>query len=361
VEIKDDQPLYFSNNVHTSEMIESCNEKHDNFSEDLCVRLFGGQCQRIAILGATSQIAKDLTLLFAAQNTHELVLFARRPEVVAQWLANAGLTGRYEVADFSAFNMDAHFDAIINFVGVGDPLKAKSLGAAIVYVTLQFDELALSYVRKHPSCRYIFLSSGAAYGASFDAPVDANTKAVIDINHLQQQDWYSVAKLHAECRHRTLAHLSIVDIRIFNYFSHTQDMEARFLITDITRAIRNKDVLKTSTDSIIRDFISPDDFHNLVNAILTSKASNAVVDCYTKAPIDKATLLATLQAQFGLQYEFVQSLDAVNATGIKPHYYSLNRRAGDFGYEPNGTSLENILHELKAGGFEHKAQDNTKK
>lgn len=297
---------------------------------------------RLAILGATSQIAKDLVQSFAAQSDHELVLYARRPDVVAQWLTHVGLAGRYAVADFAAFSAAEHFDAILNFVGVGDPAQAAAMGATIFDVTLKYDELALDYVRQHPECRYLFLSSGAAYGASFDAPVDANTKATIAINKLQPQDWYAVAKLHAECRHRSLAHLPIVDIRVFNYFSHTQDMEARFLITDIVRAIRDKTVLKTSAAYMVRDYLHPSDFYGLVSAILAAPATNAVVDCYSKAPIDKTTLLAALQAKFGLQYEVVQAAAGVNATGTKPHYYSLNKRAEEFAYQPRLTSLEGI-------------------
>ena len=303
---------------------------------------------RIAILGATSQIAKDLVQSFAANSRHDLVLFARRPEAVTQWLADVGLVGRYAVANFAAFNADQHFDAILNFVGVGNPAQAAAMGASIFDVTLQYDELALGYVRQHPTCRYIFLSSGAAYGASFDTPVDANTKATVPINNLQPQDWYGVAKLHAECRHRSLAPLPIVDIRVFNYFSHTQDMSARFLITDILRTLRDKTVLKTSADYIVRDFIHPSDFCNLVNVILAAPAANAVVDAYSKAPIDKPTLLAAMQEKFGLQYEIVQTGVGVNATGGKPHYCSLNTRAEGFGYLPALTSLQGVLKEASA-------------
>lgn len=303
---------------------------------------------RIAIFGATSQIAKDLVQSFAANSRHNLVLFARRPEAVTQWLAFVGLGGRYAVANFAAFNTEQHFDAILNFVGVGNPVQAAAMGASIFDVTLQYDELALSYVRQHPACRYIFLSSGAAYGASFDAPVDANTKATVPINNLQPQDWYGVAKLHAECRHRSLPQLPIVDIRVFNYFSHTQDMDARFLITDILRAIRDKTVLKVSADYIVRDFIHPSDFCNLVNSVLASPAANAVVDSYSRAPIDKPTLLAAMQERFGLQYEIVKTGAGVNATGGKPQYYSLNTGAANFGYEPRMTSIEGIVHEMKS-------------
>lgn len=300
---------------------------------------------KIAILGATSQIAKDLIVSFSADETKGLHLFARRPDDVKKWLNDVGLSERYLVDEFGGFGAQ-EFDTIINFVGVGNPAQAAAMGSSIFDVTLQYDELALNYVRQHPACRYIFLSSGAAYGSSFDAPVDGQTKATIAINNLQPQDWYGVAKLHAECRHRSLAHLPIVDIRVFNYFSHTQDMEARFLITDIVRAIRDKTVLKTSADYIVRDFIGPDDFYQLVNAILTSPATNDVVDSYSKAPIDKPTLLAAMQAQFGLQYELVQTTTGLDATGKKPHYYSLNRHAENFGYVPALNSIQGLVVEL---------------
>lgn len=301
---------------------------------------------KIAILGATSQIAKDLVLAFSKQDNHELVLFARRPEIVTQWLVSVGLSGRHAVSDFAAFSTDLHFDAILNFVGVGDPAQAAAMGASIFDITLKYDQMALNYLEHHPQCRYIFLSSGAAYGSNFEAPVDQNTKATVAINNLQPQDWYAVAKLHAECRHRSLTLLPIIDIRVFNYFSHTQDMSARFLITDIVRAIRDKTVLKTSSDYIVRDFIHPTDFYKLIAALLASPPTNAVVDCYSKAPLDKPDLLAAMQDSFGLRYEVITTSAGVNATGNKPHYYSLNTKAGDFGYQPSLTSLEALLLEV---------------
>lgn len=299
---------------------------------------------KIAILGATSQIAKDLVLSFAASSEHELALFARRPAAVRDWLADVGLADRYATFDFQDFTTDCPFDAILNFVGVGNPAQAAAMGATIFDVTLQYDELALSYLKQHPTCRYIFLSSGAAYGASFEAPVDAKSTASIAVNNLLPQDWYAVAKLHAECRHRSLSDLPIVDIRVFNYFSHTQDLSARFLITDILRAIRDGVVLRTSSDFMVRDFLHPSDFFQLVDSLLNAPPVNDVVDCYSCAPINKINLLTEMQETFGLRYE-TQEASGVNATGSKPHYYSLNKRAADFGYRPLLTSLEGVMKE----------------
>lgn len=302
--------------------------------------------KHIAILGATSQIAKDLIISFSVEAEKHLHLFSRRPGDVTKWLKDVGLSEHYQVDDYVAFGKQ-EFDAILNFVGIGNPAQALAMGASIIDITLQYDELALNYLRQHPTCSYIFLSSGAAYGSSFDAPVNADTKAIIDINKLQTQDWYGIAKLHAECRHRSLSHFPIVDIRVFNYFSSTQDIEASFLIADIARAIRDKTVLKTSSDYMVRDYIGPTDFHHLVSLILKSPARNGVVDCYTKAPIDKPTLLASMQDKFGLRYELMETDVTINATGKKPYYYSLDRRAEDFSYQPELTSLENIIIQLE--------------
>ena len=107
-------------------------------------------------------------------------------------------------------------------------------------------------------------------------------------------------------------------------------------------------MLKTSPDYIVRDFLHPSDFYQLVSALLSAPAANAAVDCYSRAPIDKPTLLAAMQKEFGLRYEITEATASVNATGSKPHYYSLNTRAADFGYHPQLTSLEGIFREATA-------------
>ncbi len=303
---------------------------------------------KIAVLGATSEIARDMIERFDLDGIHELVLFSRSKEAIENWVKKINLKNRFCFFGLDEFSLNVKFDILINFIGSGDPLKTSSMGSSIIDITQYYDDMALSYISKHNECVYIFISSGAVYGSSFDAPVNADTKAVIDINKIQPQDWYGLAKLHAECRHRSLIHLSIVDIRIFNYFSSTQDMNARFLITDIIRAINDKSLLKVSSDNIYRDYLHPSDFYQLVCKILAAPRINTALDCYTQAPIDKINLLVTLHKKFGLRYEFSEANIVLNATGNKPHYYSLNRRAADFGYLPTLTSSECIIKETNA-------------
>ncbi|MCB4810636.1 NAD-dependent epimerase/dehydratase family protein [Methylovorus menthalis] len=302
----------------------------------------------IAILGSTSQIAQDFILSAEKAGSHQFSLFARRPQFVRDWAQRKQLKHITEILDFGAFNERARFDAIINFVGVGSPAAAQAMGASILDITAEFDNMALDYLKAHPETRYLFLSSGAAYGASFTQPADEHIQAMFNINHLSAQDWYGIAKFHAETRHRSLAHLSVIDIRVFSYFSRQQDISARFLLSDILRAIQEKTTLKISPDYIVRDFLHPSDFFQLIEAVLKAPATNTALDCYTRAPIDKPALLAAMHEHFGLRYEMTDASAGLNATGGKPHYYSLSRKAAGFGYQPAMSSWDGILLESTA-------------
>lgn len=301
---------------------------------------------RIAILGATSQIARDLIISFSKRVEDDLHLFARRPDFLNQWLVAHDLNGRYLVDDFSAFGKQ-NFDAVINFVGVGNPATSISMGHSILDTTYRFDQMVLDYLNNHHNCRYLFLSSGAVYGSNFTEPVNDTSTAIFPINQSSVQDWYGIAKFYAESRHRSLSDLSIIDIRLFNYFSCTQDINARFFISDILRAIRNNSVLKTSSEYIVRDYLHPFDFYCLVVALLSSPTSNSAVDCYSLAPIDKPSLLEAMRDSFGLVYEVDDANSQVNATGTKPYYYSMNKSAELFGFIPSFTSLEGVVTQAR--------------
>ncbi len=301
---------------------------------------------KIAILGATSQIAQDLILSFSKNKSYNFSLFGRNVELLEEWVSSANLNGKYQVQKYSNFNRNQDYDVIINFVGIGDPVKAQKMGNDIFKITEQYDDMALDYVRCHKETKYIFLSSGAVYGGKYEEPVNENTVAMIDINNLVLTDWYTIAKLYAEAKHRSLSDLSIVDVRVFNYFSHMQDMGARFLITDIVRAIKNQEIFRTSSDNIVRDFITPPDFYNLIQATIDHKSINTALDCYTKSPVAKFDLLSELESKYGLRYEIDGSIGIVNATGAKLNYYSVSKMVKSIGYSPKNTSIDGIIQEI---------------
>jgi len=301
---------------------------------------------KIAILGATSQIAQDLILSFSKNQDYIFSLFSRNVELLEKWINSENLSDKYQIQEYSEFDNHQKFDVIINFVGIGDPAKAQIMGSDIFKVTEQYDGMALEYLKQHKKTKYIFLSSGAVYGGKYEEPVNENTVATVDINNLKSTDWYAISKLYAEAKHRSMPELSIVDVRVFNYFSHTQNMNARFLITDIVRAIKNKEVFETSADNIVRDFITPPDFYRLIQAIIDFNPINTALDCYTKAPVSKFDLLNGLKSEFELRYEIDKDVDIVNATGVKSKYYSLNKTVKSMNYSPKNTSLKSIIKEI---------------
>ena len=303
---------------------------------------------KIAILGATSHIAKDIVASLAKQASYQCDLFMRVPAQLDPEIRAIAEQKSFALLDYASFDDSRHFDAIINFVGVGDPARAIQMGKDIFTVTEQYDNLALSYLQRHPECKYIYLSSGAAYGANFEAPVSETSKAVFAANALQPQDWYGVAKFQTECRHRALPAFAIVDVRVFSYFSHRQALDARFFLSDILRALKSGTVLEVAPDDMVRDYLAPADFLQLIDRILQSSPCNDVVDCYSLAPIGKFDLLEALRDQFGLQYTVVGDQAKVNATGPKANYYSRNRKAESlFGYVPGDSSLSGLLSEIR--------------
>lgn len=301
----------------------------------------------VAVLGATSHIASDFVLA-ARLAGYELFLFSRRPQDVSAWLASHGVMGSTPVsAGYESFPIH-DYGAIASFVGVGDPARAASMGSSILDVTQEFDALATGYLKRHPETRYVFLSSGAVYGPTFLEPADRNTQAQIPVNNLTEQHYYSVAKLYAETRHRALAPLPIVDIRVFNYFSRTADIAARYFITDILRAIRDGRELETGSATMHRDYLVPADFFALIDCVLRAPPANVALDAYSRAPVEKFELLDAMQREFGLRYRISPTPPVVNATGAKPAYYSTYRKAKELGYQPRFTSLEGVIAESRA-------------
>ena len=301
---------------------------------------------KIAILGATSRIAQDLILSFSINKDYDFSLFGRNIELLEKWINSENLSEKYQIQEYSEFVNHQKYDVIINFVGIGDPVKAQNMGSDIFKITQQYDEMVLEYLKHNKETKYIFLSSGAVYGGDYENPVNKNTLATVDINNLKSTDWYAIAKLYAEARHRSLLDFSIVDVRVFNYFSHTQDMNARFLITDLIRALKGEEVFRTSSENIVRDFFTPPDFYALIQAVIDFKLTNLVLDCYTKLPVKKFDLLSEVESRFGLKYSIESSINTINATGSKMNYYSVNRAAEKVGYKPKNTSLEGIIQEI---------------
>jgi hypothetical protein len=145
----------------------------------------------------------------------------------------------------------------------------------------------------------------------------------------------------AEVRHR-VSPRTIFDLRVFSYFSPTVNINKRFMLNDMIRAIKNNSVFKMDQTQVIRDYIGPLDFYQMINVLMRQDKINTAVDIYSRQPVSKDSLVSAMAERYGLQYETINSPVGIHSTGMKHKYYSVNTSAQAWGYKPTLSSLENI-------------------
>ncbi|KAF0208852.1 MAG: NAD(P)-dependent oxidoreductase [Actinomycetota bacterium] len=303
--------------------------------------------RRIAVLGATGHVGKCLTAALLEGGKHEVTAVARNEERLADFL---DALPHGEAASRSSFDdfPKERFDAVVNCVGVGAPADRATLGASVVMLTEQIDAIVAAYLKEHPEALHIGISSGAAYCSDFTLPASAATPCESDCREVIPGDEYGAAKRDSEARHREAAADWIVDLRLFGLFSRFADLDARYLMSDVCRAILQGDVLKVSADEVVRDYVDPGDFAALLEHVIEADRRNDVFDVYSAAPTGKFEMLETFSDRYGLRFEVSPEVVIPGATGIKPNYYSVNHKAGLLGYEPRRTSLQALISEADA-------------
>lgn len=301
---------------------------------------------KIAILGASGHIGRNFMFYFSKKESNELFLFTRDEKKLKNTIKEFSFDTPFFVKNYSEFEK-LKYDLIINCIGISDPEIINSNKIPILQITEYYDNKILEYLKKHTSTFYIFISSGAAYGKEFLNPVNDSTFTYFDINNLKSGDFYSIAKINAEAKHRSLNYLNIVDLRIFTFFSRFLNPNDTFLMSQIISAIKNKKTLYTNPTNIVRDFVHPHDLFFLVEKCIQQNSINDVFDVYSKTPISKFDILDSISEKYGLKYVVKEDLEFSNATGTKKNYFSTSRKAEKIGYHPNYTSLETIMDEIQ--------------
>jgi nucleoside-diphosphate-sugar epimerase len=302
----------------------------------------------IAFFGASSQIAKGLIKKFSRSHANNLYFFVRDKESFAAWLLEKKLSFREDqIKLYDELSDDLNIDLFINCIGAGDPAKAANMSSTIVSVTQQYDEQVIEYLAFNSETKYIFLSSGAAYGNIFSSPPEQYLPINLDMKSTKPSDMYAISKIKAELAHRAMPQYSIMDIRIFSYFDSETSINSRFFLTDALRSIQEKKIFMTSNQNIVRDYIGSNDLYQLILRLISKDKLNAVVDAYSLAPIEKFSILEILNKNFNLKYQFTEDDVGLNATGNKDHYFSKNYCAKYYGYQPSLSSAEIIFNVAK--------------
>ncbi len=234
------------------------------------------------------------------------------------------------------------FDVIINCIGISDPAKIESEEKIIMKLTEDFDQLILDYLKNNSDVKLINFSSGAVYGEEINSPINDTTPF-----SLSAHSQYAIANIQSETRHRNLAEFNIIDLRLFSFFSRFMDLNTRFLISEIISSINQKKKFITNEFDFYRDYIHPEDLFSLLKKCIDKNTINDVFDLYSKKPIGKFDLLDSLRDNFGLQYQVVPNSGFSSPTGFKENYYSKSRKAKLVGYEPQYSSIETIVNEMK--------------
>ncbi len=303
--------------------------------------------KKIAIIGASGYIGKSLVHKFSQEQEYEVFLFVRSKEKMINFLHTIEAINKFEVNYIADFE-NIKYDAVINCTGVGKPSDLTTNPANIFAVTEQFDNLILEYLQKNKNTLYINFSSGAVYPQTTSGDNATGAKTMLDINNLRPSDYYAIAKINAEAKHRAMPDYNIVDLRIFSFFSRFVDIQAHFLMSDIIGCIKDKTTLKTSEEDIIRDYVCPDDLYSLIRILFARQKINDVFDVYSLKPVSKFELLYFLRKKYALDYEIKSSSEHLSPTGQKNAYFSKNRKAADIGYVPKHTSLSGIGYEMDA-------------
>lgn len=303
--------------------------------------------KKVAILGATGHVGKSIINSAINDERYELFLFARSRERTDAFLTSIGAHPGIPVMGFSQFP-DGEYDAVINCVGIGSPQKLKNELASIFAITEQFDGLVLNYLHRSPGTKYINISSGAAYGTDFSVPAGEETCARFSINNLSISEYYGIAKLNSEAKHRALPSLAIIDLRMFAFFSRFIDLQERFLLTEVIASIKSRNVLMTGPGDIMRDYVHPSDLMCVIDLIIEGGMLNTSFDLYSLQPTSKFELLEWFAEKHGLRYSVDDTHEPLSVTGVKSNYFSGSKKAAMLGYSPKYSSLEAVAMEAEA-------------
>ena len=300
----------------------------------------------VAILGANSHIAKGLILHFLTIDNVRLSLFTRSAAQTCVFLNAIGHPACVVREGYQDFLSD-NFEVIVNCVGAGTPKKLGHDYSVWFTLTEEYDNLCLAYLRAHPDTLYVNFSSGAIYGRDGTVPAGEHTVNRIEVNHIHPTDYYTIARLNSEAKHRAHEKLNIVDLRIFAYFSRFADLNSGYFITEAAKCARDKVILKTGAANMVRDYIHPDDLFTLVRKCAEAGRINAAFDAVSAAPVEKFQILDFLKAEYGLQYEVDEMRDYGSPNGEKNIYCSVFNRAAEIGYRPVYDAMTAIEQEAQ--------------
>lgn len=303
----------------------------------------------IAIFGATSHIAMGLINNFIRNREISLHLYTRSPAKVRSFISSISKSPDKQCVIHEGYRdlFQHSYDVVINCIGVGPVNKLQGDFTRYFTVTEEYDNLIIKYLLKNPDALYISLSSGAVYGRNLSAPAEKNTVNSIQVNRVAKEDYYAIARINAEAKHRSFVDLRIIDLRVFSYFSRFIDLTDSYFIAELLVCILDKKLFVTNSTNIVRDYVHPEDLFSIIRKCIDAKKINEAFDVISAKPVEKKEILDYFSQEYGLKYETKESFTHVSSTGSKNIYCSKYNRALEIGYKPKFVSMDTIKQESK--------------
>lgn len=307
--------------------------------------------KRVAILGATGYVGKSLAFEFLEEEEVELFLFSRSMEKLEDSFKSIKLLDRkrhflYKITEFNDFN----YDAVINCAGTSDSMIIQKDPQSFLMGVEQTDDMVIDHIKKNIQTFYINISSGAVSLPNIADASLLDLPLILKSEKLTAQQYYGYSKRVIEAKHRALTTLTIIDIRLFSFFSQFVDVSSRFLMSEIVCSLREGKVFETNDDDIVRDYVCPKDFKSLILLLLSKGHTNDAFDVGSLAPLSKFHLLNILHEKYGLVYK-VRRTEVAKVSLSSSIYSGHLKKAKKLGYSPEFDSISGILYEMDKISF----------
>lgn len=301
---------------------------------------------RMALLGASGYIGRSLLHECTSRGFMDVVPFTRDAQKTTSVWERYGVAVTFPPREYKRFHEET-FDIVVNATGVGSQRALRHDPTGVVRTTMEMDERLYRYMDEYPHTRVFNLGSGAVYGANAGSAIVNETSATFFPNRLSARDCYALAKLLSEAHHRALSSRAIVDLRVFSFFSRFVDIEDTFFLSEVAACLRQRRVLKTSAEDMMRDFTTAREILDVILFLCTRDPVNAAFNLESKAPASKFEILSHLSKTFGLRYEVEKGIGQGSPTGTKHAYYSMTGTLSALGFPSRESSLEAIDREMR--------------
>ena len=192
---------------------------------------------KIALLGSTGHVGKNIIYYYSKEKNFELFLFTRDEKKLEKITLQYGIKNNFSIRKYDEFN-DSQYNVIINCVGLSDPARIEASKGEILESTRTFDILTLEYLKNFSETKLINFSSGIVYGGEFSFPITDTVLIDETYNYKNIKSEYALSKINSEIKHRAFKHLNIIDLRLFSFFSRFMDLESKFFMSEVVSSIK---------------------------------------------------------------------------------------------------------------------------